>query len=295
MSVAADAVLHSIVGLVSDEGQNFGTRANEIGKILYRLSQTGAGAKQACKNPREAVNRVLVPILSDRILEHDPDAGDQVTWEDALVEPAQPPTLSAQALLNSAIHLSSSRELPDGSFSVKPTDLGSVIDFRCKHVDKALEELFGISEKQLRGELFRAKKSEWPDCKIRLIQIGASCDHAQPKPGPLLYLLGIEWTFANADGSSCDQKPTMWLGDNEKIGRSRPLRASEWQSPILKFPGTAQPGKLSVYKNLSLSASRSRAKTWPTVYRLREDLVSELTQEYARYISRPGILSLPTK
>lgn len=294
VSVAADAVLRSIVNLVASEKRNLESHEEDIGKVLYQLSQTGAGAGQACKSPREAINRVLVPILSDRILAHDPDAKDQVSWRDALVKPTERPTLTAQASLNSAMHLSPARSLPDGTVSVRPTDLGSVVRFPHGKIEDALEGLFGINEKELRGGLFRAKKDEWTDCKIRLIQIGASCDQAQPKPGPLLYLLGIEWTFAKADGGFDDDKPSMWLGDDSRFGRSRPSRASEWQSPVLEFPYATQPGKLSVYKNLSISAPRSTAGTWSSVYRLREDLIGELTQEYARYISRPGILSLPS-
>jgi hypothetical protein len=292
-AAAVDAVLRSVVDLVPLESRRSADFSVELGKVLYRLSQAGAGVKKARDNPRESVNHVLVPILADRISVHDPDSGRHIDWNESLVDSNEVPSLLAQAAVNTAIHQSPLQTLEGGKLSIKPTDLGSVIEFPFAAVDEALQEKFGVSEKQLRGELFRAKAGEWADCKLRLVQIGASCDQAQPKPGPLLYLLGIEWSFANLDGSESADKPTMWLGNGDKFGRGIPCRASEWQSPVLRFPNAANPGKLSVFKNLSFSCPPNLTKTWVPVYRLREALTDELTQEYARYISRPGIVTLP--
>lgn len=294
VSAAVDAVLRSVVDLVPPGKCGTDQFGSELGRVLYRLSQAGAGADKAMENPREAINRVLVPILSDRILDHDPQDGSGMDWKTALVEPEdKKSTLVRQAVVNTAIHLSTEKHRNAKSTPIKPTDLGAVVEFPFNPLEKALIEIFGVSEKELRGGIFRAKKAEWDDCKLRLVQIGAACDHAQPKPGPLLYLLGIEWSFSKDDGSFDEAKPTMCLGDKGTFGRDRAVLGIEWQSPVLNFPEMENPGKLSVYKNLSMSIPSKRAQDWKPAYRFRDELISELTQEYARFISRPGIVKMP--
>lgn len=293
--VAMDAVLKSLIELVPNDKKASNDFGSELGKVLYRISQAGAGIKQARTNPRESINRVLVPILADRILEHDPSGLATPDWGSALVDPTRVETipLKVQASVNSAIHLSSIRDLPDGRKSISASDLGAVIEIPFALDDNTFSGKLGVTVKQLRGELFKATATEWQDCKLRLIQIGAPCDQAQPKLGPLLYLLGIEWAFANEDGSADPAKPSLCLGvENE--GRKEPNRLSEWHSPVLKFPNITNPGKLSVYKNISISIPRPQITGMIPLYRLREELVGELTQEYARYISRPGVVTLPT-
>lgn len=290
---ATDAVLRSIVGLVPVDIRASNEFGSELGKVLYRLSQAGAGADRALENPREAINRVLVPILADRVTEHDPEGDAGEAWTNALVEvdnPKEPAPLKVQAAVNTSIHLSFART--PNSAPIKATDLGAVLELPESDSNALLQEVFGVTEKKLRGELFRADRNDWRNCVLRLVQIGAACDHAQPKPGPLLYLLGIEWCFANEDGSESQEMPTMWLGNREKFGRARPFRDSEWQSPIIQVPHFGRPGKLSIFKNLTWSVRPDATEGWRPIYRLREEIVSELTQEYARYISRPGIVTL---
>jgi hypothetical protein len=253
--------------------------------VLYKLSQAGAGKDRAKENPREYINRVLVPILSDRIAEHDPDSGDTFDWKTSLVDPTAAPTVQAQASVNSAIHLSFARTA--GSAPIAPTELGAVVVFPFEISDAVLSEKWGVTQAQLRDDIFQVDEAEWKDCVLRLVQIGASCDNAQPNLGPLLYLLAVEWPFASSDGTKTEDKPKLHKKRSPKLGM-------EWMSPILKFSADKNAGKISVFKNLSISITRSGSTGWPVAYRFREELVSNLTQEYARYISRPGIVTLPS-
>ena len=286
VTAAMDAVLRSVVDLVPFEKRASNEFGSELGKALYRLSQAGSGIDRATENPREAINRVLVPILADRITEHDPQGDAENFWTAALVEPeSKSSALSIQAVVNTAIHLSFAKA--SGSIPVRPTDLGAVVEYPYEKSDDDLSHRFGISLKDLRDDVFGVSEAEWRDCKMRLIQIGASCDHAQPKKAPLLYLLAIEWLFAKEDGTKDDNKPKL----NTK-SKGKPGSEFEWHSPIFCFEKDARPGKLSVFKNLSLSVPKSATVDWVTAYRIREELISELTQEYARYISRPGVVTL---
>lgn len=285
VAAAADAVLRSMIDLVPLENRASDEFGNELGKVLYKLSQAGAGKDRATENPRESINRVLVPILSDRIAEHDPDSGDTFDWGTSLVDPKAAPTVEVQASVNSAIHLSFARTAR--STPIAPTELGAIIEFPFDRNDEVLGEKWGITEAQLREKIFQIDEAEWAECSLRLVQIGASCDNAQPNLGPLLYLLAVEWPFGSPDGSNVNGKPQLHKNRKLKSGM-------EWRSPVLKFSADKNAGKVSVFRNLSISVPRPSTKDWKVAYRFREELISELTQEYARYISRPGIVTLPS-
>jgi hypothetical protein len=288
VAVAAGAVLRSIVDLVPLEKRASSDFGMELGEVLYRLSQAGAGIEKAEDNPRESINQVLVPILADRITEHDPQGDATISWEEALVAPRdiQVP-VPVQASVNAAMHISFART--GASVPITPKELGAVVELPSQDIDEFLQAHFGFDQKKFIGELFRVTEDEWKDCTARLVQIGAACDAAQPKPGPLLYLFAVEWPFANESGlKTKGGDPKKNLAADSK----RQLKELEWQSPVLKIRDAPQGGRISVFKNLSIGLRPDDAEKFKAVYRLREELVSQLTQDYARYISRPGIISL---
>lgn len=281
---AMDAVLRSIVDLVTPDKRATVDFGDEIGKVLYRLSQAGAGINRALENPREAINRVLVPILADRIIEHDPEGDSGDGWKAAVIEhPDKFAIVPVQAAVNSAIHISTPRG--KDQLTIKASDLGAVVSFPFDKIDDALQGIFGISKDLIEKDtFFGCEKEDWKRCSLKLIQIGAACDHAQPKDGPLLYLLGIEWIFAQEDGAK---------KEGSKLYAKKSVKTElEWRSPTILVGPDRKPGKISVFLNCTYSVPRGAVDKWVAVYRLREELRSKLTQEYARRISRPGILTL---
>lgn len=289
VSAAMDAVLRSVTNLVPKSARGSDEFSAELGKILYRLSQAGSGIDRADEAPREAINRVLVPILADRILEHDPSSDYDFDWKDALVTPTAPPSVTAQASVNSAIHLSFAKSA--GSTPISPSELGAVVKLPTDDLMAFLTENFGLDGALFRSDLFKISEAEWADCRPRLIQIGAPCDAAQPKPGPLLYLFAFEWPFANENGLKIPNDPKPNLCADSK----RPRKDLEWTSPVFDFDDGLNPGQISAFKNLALSVPRATAEAWVPVYRFREELTSEITHAYARHISRTGIVTLPSK
>ncbi|RCW84117.1 hypothetical protein [Paracoccus lutimaris] len=284
VAVAAGAVLRSIVDLVSFEKRSSDDFGTELGNVLYRLAQAGAGIDRAEENPRDAINHVLVPILADRVTEHDPqgDAGD--SWKSALVPHKDKfAAVRVQAAINTAIHVS--RASSPSSAPILPSDLGAVVAFPFENETQALLYLFDLTvEKLCLDTVFGMHKEDWSKCSLRLIQIGASCDQAQPKDGPLLYLLGLEWPFDNVDGSKAN---------NAKLHARKSSKSGlEWKTPAILVGERLVPGKLSVFLNCTFSATRAQVAGWKAAYRLREELTSKLTQEFARHISRPGILTM---
>ncbi|WP_297109132.1 hypothetical protein [uncultured Devosia sp.] len=282
---ASDAVLRSIVDLVPENLRVTDGFGQELGKVFYRLSQAGAGINKALDDPRAAINRVLVPILADRILEHDPEANAGDKWRDALVNPGnQNATIQVKAAVNTAIHLSHARS--PGSVPTKPTDLGAVVDFPFEDAEAALEQKFGLSKAILMDDkFFGVSEQEWPNIRLRLIQIGAACDHAQPNKGPLLYALAIEWPFTNDDGFRTGGA-TLHQGKKTKDGEQL------WYSPLLLVGPDKRAGKITAILNCTMAATRDEAANWTVAFRMRDELISMLTQAFARYISRPGIVEL---
>lgn len=293
VAVAADAVLRSIVDLVDPDKRASEEFGKELGEALFRISQAGSGIERAKENPRDSINRVLVPILADRITEHDPQGDAAASWKEAVLEPPNandPVPVPVRAAVNSALHLSFART--SGSDPIQPTELGAVVEFPECDVDSFFKSHFGFDQEKFLQQVFRVSEDEWKDCIPRLIQIGAACDAAQPKPGPLLYLFAVEWPFANADGL---KKKGVKGGDPKKnlaADSDRKPKELEWQTPVLKIGDNPQGGRISVFKNLSMGLSPDEASKLKAVYRFREELISQLTQSYARHISRPGIVSL---
>lgn len=150
------------------------------------------------------------------------------------------------------------------SAPILPTDLGAVVAFPFKDAPQALFDLFDLTvEKLCCDTLFGMHKEDWPKCSLRLIQVGASCDQAQPKDGPLLYLLGLEWPFDNADGSKTN-KAKLHARKSSKSGR-------EWKTPTILVGTNLVPGKLSVFLNCTYSATRAQVADWKAAYRLRDE------------------------
>lgn len=280
---AMDAVLRSIVDLTPHQSRTTEEFSAELGKVLFHLSRAGSGENKALESPRESINRVLVPILADRIAEHDPDGDAHVVWSEALVEPSQKPDASIRAVVNSAIHIS--RAASRKSTKIRPSDLGAVLEFPFKNPESAMEEKFGISKAMLLSDkFFGMTEEDWGNCLLRLVQIGAACDNAQPKPGTLIYLLGLEWPFSSIDGNKS--------GDSKLYKKKSAKTEQEWRSPVILVGGKQSPGVLSVFRNCSISIPREQVEKWNPRYRLREELVAQLTQSYARHTSRLGVVQL---
>lgn len=281
---AMDEVLQSVVDLVPAPTRGTTDFAAELGKVLYRLSQAGSGIDGAAQNPRESINRVLVPILADRITEHDAEGDAEDTWRRALVEAdGKFASVRVQAAVNSAIHISYVNPIKAGA--IKSTDLGAVVEYPFTDVAESLSANFGLTEALLSSDAFFGMSEEdRKTVSLRLILIGASCDHAQPKPGTMLYVLALEWPFKNLDGAK-EEGSRLYQKKNSKID-------ADWRSPTLLVGHDRVPGKISAFLNCTISVPRETAENWQPVMRFREELVSKLTQEFARHLSRPGIVSL---
>src|SRR5262249_14378943 len=108
-------------------------------------------------------------------------------------------------------------------------------------------------------------------CAFRLVRVGAACDYAQGRSGPVPYLLGVEMPI-----------------DVPRTEES--LRKAEWRSPCLVVDGT--PFRLAVNCRYLITVPKAQVQTWTVVYRLREQLLMDLIHYAGGYVTRPGLVEM---
>ena len=276
---AAAATLSALVDLVPEDARNSTSIADELDEILSRLAQEAVGRPHVADAPRAAVSAALAPILADRIVNQDaPEAAltawrEAVTRGDAELERLDDPARAGK--VNRMLHVA----VPP-SENVRSTDWGTVVEFPDTwwRDDEELQRLFGVTRKRLLGGEYRIERNHRDQCRPRLVRVGAACDHAQKRPGPLLYLFGLDI-------------PTDVERKKDNTGAVR-LQASEWSSPVLLLDPEAGPFVLAVNTRYWISVGPAEAGGWEPVYRLREQLLMHLITHAGNHLARPGIVQL---
>ena len=136
---------------------------------------------------------------------------------------------------------------------------------------RTFKDEFGLEEEKAAKDEFRCKGFDRKDEKFRwvLVQVQAACDYAQRHPGSLPCYLGLDLPSANR--------------------RSKTPPESLWSSPVFEMNGSNR--LLHVNARFSMSVSRSDFKKGPPVYRLREQMLNDLTYKLHSHGGRPGMLS----
>lgn len=275
---AAGATLSSLLSLVSAEERTIQAYPGALDAMLSRLAREAVGKANVAADPRAAITSVLGPILADRIANQELREETRALWGRAITRHADkdlPPSTAAEAgLVNRMLHLA----VPP-SETIRPTDWGAVVDFpQAGWTDEELKRSFGASRAELLGEEFKISKGDRSSCRTTLVRIGAACDHAQSRRGPLTYLLGLE-------------VPIGVERIKDTSGTMRPP-ASEWRSPVFTLDGI-EPFNLLVNSRFVLSLPSEFCQDWTVRYRMREQLVMHLISHANTYVSRPGIVQLP--
>ena len=271
---AAGATLSTVVELVPERQRGSTTFASGLDEVLSRLAGAAVGQPHVGNNPRVAITTALAPILADRIVNQTVSPADAEIWERAVTWKGKDALNSKTAgMVNRMLHVAV-RE-PE---TVQPTDWGAVVEFPNELNDDTMQSLFGVTLGHLLGQEFKIGRKDRARCRARLVRVGAECDHAQNRPGPLLYLFGLE--------IACDIERK-----SDDTGRFRPP-ASEWSSPDLLLGPNADPFFLAVNSRYSVSVPTAEASKWQPAYRLREQLIMHLISHAGSYLTRPGIVQL---
>ena len=266
VQAAMGATLSALVDLVPDDLRNSTSVAAGLQEILSRLAREAVGQSHVTTDPRAAITSALAPILADRIVNQRTEEADAEVWEIALAANAQGAAdPEASGKINRMLHLA----VPT-SEAILPTTWGAVVEFPEElWNDDELNDLFGITRRGLLDDEFKIDPEDHEQCRRRLIRIGAACDYAQNRSGPISYLFGIE------------SRPG-------KKRKSRPQ--SVWESPTLVISQEDEPFLLLVNARYPLSVPAHGAETWQPVYRLREQLLMHLISHASGYMARPGIV-----
>ena len=272
VQAAAGATLATLMELVPDEERNSASFAGGLDAILSRLAREAVGQPHVAADPRAAITSALAPILADRIVNQQASKAASEAWCRALTWNGRgrlDPTASGK--VNRMLHVA----VPP-SETIRPTDWGAVVEFPdAWWKDDELRNRFGMTPDRLLEDEYKIEKLEPEDrarCRPRLIRIGAACDYAQNRSGPLTYLFGLEIPVT--------------------VKRRQKPPKSEWPSPTLVVKSHDGPFILAVNARYPLNAVPADAEAWHPVYRLRERLLMHLISHAGSYLARPGIVQL---
>ncbi len=267
VQAATGETLATLVELVPVENQR-SELADGLGVLLGRLADAAAG-KHATANPRAAVTSALAPILADRVVNHQGSEAASEAWRHAITGKGGTPLGSdVTGRVNRMLHIA----IPPAE-TIKPVDWGAVVEFpRAWWTDEEVKARFGVTRSELLEEEYKLNKGDSERCRWRLVRVGAACDYAQNRAGPLTYLLGLE---VPADLQK--RKRKNW-----------PM--SVWSSPTLATESQQEPFVLAVNARYAVNVVQATAEPWQPICRLREQLLMHLVAHTGSYLTRPGIV-----
>ena len=280
---AMSDVLATLFSLIPQTNLTEGSNEN-LATLLRCLAIAAAGKEKGLADPKHSAEQVLHALLSDRIDALNTSTEAQGLWKTAIsVTEDTAPTKTTKAAINTALHIEYKTEGDDPRFD--PTKIGALIEYPFGDPTETLSRNFGITfDDFLSDKMSNLNSVELGHCRLLLARIGAACDDAQPKPGSLTYLLALEWPYANEDGS--------------KTGGAARHRKKSWReetvykSPEILIGDDKHPGRITFFLNATISVPRETATKWGAIGRLRNEMATTLTHNYAKHLSRLGLIDL---
>lgn len=265
---ATRSTLTSLTDLVPSDERTSDRFPSAVDVVLSRLAISAVGVNNVNRDPRAALNSCLGPILADRIASQTVD-NDVDLWRRAITAgeaPPLPPSQSGQ--INRMLHVA----LPETG-NILPTDWGAVVEFPLNwEDDNTLRSQFGLSGSELINCHFKISPQFVESCRPHLLRIGAPCDFAQTRPGPITYLLTLEVPH--------------------DVGHCGKLPHAIWPSPLLSLDGD-RAFKLLVSTVFPWTTLPTAAVHWRARYRLREQVLMQLVHSFGTHSTRPGYITVP--
>lgn len=268
---AAGTALSEVGAMVSAEDRKATRFSDRLDEVLSLLASEAIGEENAKADPYSAVNAALMPILSDRIANQRIEPRSNEIWKAAVTKignvPA--PTLAEAARLNSMLHVATaaSEELKPGAWgaiSLLPDD---------QQEDGPMKARFNLPAKPLFATVFcLTAKGERALSKLCVLRVGASCDYAQSRKGPVPFMLGA-------------------IIPAEAQRRTDNLPKAEIVTPPLMIGGFADPVRIVFNAHLSVTMVPEEYDAWSPLCRLREALLMQITTHGAHHATRPAIIS----
>lgn len=265
LGAAADTV--SSILILAEPTTEAPRRAEEVGRLLARLAVEAVGREHVEQDRFRAVSEALLPILADRISALRSADDDNEAWKEAFSEADLGRSLSPEeaAKLNRFVHIEASMLANTGS------ERGSVIPLPDSLSGDEFEDTFGLKQETVAKKQFGCKNFLGGNERFQwvLVQSQAACDYAQRQPGPLPFYLGLDFEASN-------------------MSRDKPP-AALWTSP--PFEIDARRRVLRVSARFQVSIPLQVAETDSPIYRLRDQLLTDLIHHVHAYGARPGMIS----
>ena len=266
LGAAADTI--SSILILAEPTTEAVRRAEEVGRLLARLAVEAVGRKHVEQDRFHAVNEALLPILADRIsaLRSADDANE--AWKEAFSEAdVRRRSLSPDeaAKLNRFFHIEASIRGNSGA------ERGAVIALPKSLSAEKFEGKFGLEQEIVAKKQFGCNDflGDVEQFQWVLVQSQAACDYAQRHPGPIPFYLGLDFDASNRSG---DKPP-----------------AALWTSPLFKIDGRIRVFRVSARYHVSLPLQVAEASR--PLYRLRDQLLTDLIHHIHAYGARPGMIS----
>jgi hypothetical protein len=269
---AAGATLSELGALIPPEKRTPALYGEQLDQLLSVLAGAAAGVEHAKADIRAAVGEALTPLLGDRLRNQRSSDADAELWNRAVtkIDEVQELQEADAARLNTMLHLSR----PPNE-SIRSTDWGAVVGLPEGALsDAAMKARFGITFSALRLSSYPVhRKQDRKHCIPVLVRIGAACDYAQNRSGPIPYVFGAL------------VPASLELRDSSK------LSPALIDSPVLEFPGTGA-GRLFVDARYQISLTGKDVADWEAICRVREQMLMLIAGHSAGYAMRPGIISI---
>lgn len=270
MNAASQTVAE--VGRLATLGNDGAQGSPGLPGLLAHLAVAAVGRGHMEKNRFRALSQALVPVLADRVAL----SSTRGSWAESVHDLCDA-AFDAKNL-NVGLHAKVAARLNTSSLLAtddvqSATDRGVVLQLSDVR-EEPFSDWFGVDELATAQRDFGRKADAPGSGRWVLVQARAACDHAQGRPGPLPFYVGLELSADLVRGGSlpaaCWKGPEFWLD-----GDIRVLLINA------RFGVFLTEGDLS-------SANEPR-------YRLREPLLADLLFHIHKYGARPGMISFRGK
>ena len=263
---AAGDTIGSVLELAKSSTNKEARRAY-VSRLLYNLAVAGVGPHYFENDRFSAVNGALLPVLADRIAFLESNSKNDV-WQTAFDPEEHQQTIPSfdVAKLNRLVHL----DLP--SKDRKGDEPGAVIKLPERYQGEQFLKEFAIKQEEAASGEFFCRSFSPSDTRFQwvLVQSQPACDYALNRPGTLPFYVGLELPIG-CKGNKGRPPDSLWTSPSyERLGLEHFLHVSA------RFP---------------VSISKQEASSIKSIYRIREQLLGNLSHYLHSYGSRLGIMS----
>lgn len=282
---AARNTVYSLHELAKPEGAEadytLENHKKSLTQILTVMATESIGKENVKGNPAVAIDQVLLPVLEDQLSQVKERAELDALWTASLPNLGQKVTLESSkqvALLNSFMHIDTTIDgltsCSRGAF-VQIRDVFWADDKLRKHFNKSKSQIlneFLNSAKKVTGKTLEAAHAA---TIIGFLEISAACDYAQQNVEIPRYVIGALIPFEFEKFTS--------------FGNGDPKHAAIYPFPDIILNNILY--KLRLNFRFQVGVSRNSILLGNPLFRVRDQILSDISYKNAQHAARPGIIS----